>query len=122
MFSANDWKTFQSCFCNFLTVIIFVIFTGGLFTDWQKVAPGYANLGFPIVEVESNGDFELGKPPKTGGIIAEAAVAEQMLYEVGDPRNYLLPDVNCDFTNVKMTKTDHETVKVTGAKGKPATK
>ena len=51
-----------------------------------------------------NGNFELGKPPKTGGIISEAAVAEQMLYEVGNPARYMLPDVNCDFTQVKLNK------------------
>ena len=51
-----------------------------------------------------NGNFELGKPPKTGGIISEAAVAEQMLYEVGNPARYMLPDVNCDFTQVQLNK------------------
>ena len=51
--------------------------------------------------MQSNGDFELSKPPKTGGIINEHAVAEQMLYEVGDPANYILPDVICDFTCLK---------------------
>ena len=81
--------------------------TGGLFTDWQKIAKGYANLGFPVVEMSSNGDFELGKPPKTGGMISEAIVAEQMLYEVGDPGRYMLPDVNCDFTNVKLKKSKY---------------
>ena len=54
--------------------------------------------------MSSNGDFELGKPPKTGGIISEAVVSEQILYEVGDPGRYMLPDVNCDFTNVKLKK------------------
>merc|ERR1712241_879314 len=86
--------------------------TGGLFTDCQNVAPGYANLGFPIVEMSANGDIDLSKPPKTGGIIDKAAVAEQMLYEIGDPANYLLPDVNCDFTKVTMTQTDPDHVKV----------
>ena len=57
-----------------------------------------------MVEMSSNGNFELGKPPKTGGIISEAAVAEQMLYEVGNPARYMLPDVNCDFTQVKLNK------------------
>ena len=69
-----------------------------------NIFSGYANLGFPVVEMSSNGNFELGKPPKTGGIISEAAVAEQMLYEVGNPARYMLPDVNCDFTQVKLNK------------------
>ena len=56
--------------------------TGGLFTDWQKVAQsGYANLGFPIIEMSADGHFELTKPPKTGGIVDRNAAAEQMLYE-----------------------------------------
>ena len=54
--------------------------------------------------MSSNGNFELGKPPKTGGIISEAAVAEQMLYEVGNPARYMLPDVNCGFTQVQLNK------------------
>jgi hypothetical protein len=58
-------------------------------------------LGFPIVEVSSSGELVLTKPPGTGGLIDRNAVAEQMLYEVGDPANYILPDVICDFTGVK---------------------
>ena len=97
--------------------------TGGLFTDWQQVSKGYANLGFPIIEMQENGDFALSKPANTGGIINEYAVAEQMLYEVGDPANYILPDVICDFTQVKMSREDdQECVKVSGAKGKAPTK
>ena len=93
--------------------------TGGLFTDFDKV-DGYDNLGFPIVEVDSSGDLVLSKPPGTGGLLSKHAVAEQMLYEVGDPGNYILPDVNCDFTNVKMSDVSGG-VAVTGARGKPPT-
>lgn len=95
--------------------------TGGLFTDWQQVAKsGYANLGFPVIEMSADGNFHLSKPDKTGGIINQAAVAEQMLYEVGDPANYILPDVICDFSHVGMSL-DQDTVQVSGAKGKPPT-
>jgi hypothetical protein len=58
--------------------------TGGLFTDWESV-PNYANLGFPVVEVHDDGHLFLSKPPKTGGLVTEATVAEQLLYEIGDP-------------------------------------
>ena len=69
--------------------------TGGLFTDWQEVAEsGYDNLGFPIVEMTPEGSFKLSKPPKTGGVINASAVAEQMLYEVGDPSSYILPGIS----------------------------
>ena len=93
--------------------------TGGLFTDFDKV-DGYDNLGFPIVEVDSGGDLVLSKPPGTGGLLSRHAVAEQMLYEVGDPGNYILPDVICDFTEVKMSDVSGG-VAVTGARGKPPT-
>ena len=59
-------------------------------------------MGFPIVEVEKSGDFILTKPPKTGGLVTVATAGEQMLYEIGDPKNYILPDVICDFSNVKI--------------------
>ena len=62
----------------------------------------------------------LSKPPGTGGLLSRYAVAEQMLYEVGDPGNYILPDVICDFTNVKMSDVSGG-VAVTGARGKPPT-
>ena len=81
---------------------------------------GYDNLGFPIVDVGSDGDLVLSKPPGTGGLLSRHAVAEQMLYEVGDLGNYILPDVICDFTSVRMSDVK-DGVAVTGAKGKPPT-
>ncbi len=93
--------------------------TGGLFTDFERVQ-GYENLGFPVVDVASSGDLVLTKPPNTGGLLDRNAVAEQMLYEVGDPANYILPDVICDFTDVVMSEVD-EGIMVSGAKGKAPT-
>ena len=94
--------------------------TGGNFTDWEKVT-GFDNIGFPIVEVEWNGDFTLTKPKNTGGIVNFGTVAEQFLYEIGDPSRYILPDVICDFSKVKITEIGKNLVHVKNAKGIPPT-
>ena len=92
--------------------------TGGNFTDWESVK-GFENMGFPIIEVQSNGDFIVSKPPKTGGMVSFGTVAEQFLYEIGNPNKYFLPDVVCDFTSVKIIEIKKDQVLVTGAKGYP---
>jgi len=93
--------------------------TGGLFTDWQQV-PDWANIGYPVIDVHEDGSLDLRKPEGTGGLIHPGAVAEQILYEVGDPANYLMPDVCCDWRHVQVTLTQHDTVNVRGARGLPA--
>ncbi|RMC13872.1 hypothetical protein DUI87_08955 [Hirundo rustica rustica] len=95
--------------------------TGGIFTDWHTV-PDWHNIGFPIVECSSEGDIILSKPPDTGGLISFGTVAEQLVYELGNPQRYLLPDVTCDFSQVTITEIpgfDGGAVKVCGAKGLP---
>lgn len=91
--------------------------TGGLFTDWDSV-PDWPNIGYPILECHSDGTFEVTKAPDTGGIVLRAAVAEQLLYEIGDPGEYLLPDVTCDFRQVRIEQVDSERVRVSGAIGR----
>ena len=90
--------------------------TGGNFTDWELIK-SFENMGFPIVEVSSKGDFLVIKPDDTGGLINSGTVSEQFLYEIGDPGSYLLPDVVCDFTNVTIEDRGKDCVFVSGAKG-----
>ena len=90
--------------------------TGGLFTDWEDV-PDWAHIGYPIVECAANGDFVVAKPQGTGGLVSPAVVAEQILYEIGDPQAYALPDVVCDFTTTTVEQIGENRVKVSGVKG-----
>ena len=90
--------------------------TGGNFTDWRD-AGDISNIGYPIVEVEADGRFTVSKPADSTGVVSRGSVGEQMLYEIGDPRCYLLPDVACDFTGVVLEETGKHCVSVTGARG-----
>ncbi len=94
--------------------------TGGLFTDWQSV-PDWENIGYPVTECFADGRFIVSKPPGTGGLVTRAVIAEQILYEIHDPANYVLPDVICDFRQVMLRQVGPDQVEVTGARGRAPT-
>ena len=90
--------------------------TGGLLTDWESVE-SWVNIGYPIAECYADGSFILTKPDDTDGLVNQASVAEQILYEIGNPRAYILPDVICDFSMVKLTEVGENRIRVQGARG-----
>lgn len=96
--------------------------TGGNFTDWRKVVTshngGWANMGYPIIEFHANGEFVVTKPLGTGGLVSTATVSEQLVYEIMDPANYMLPDVIADMQNVWVRQIDTDRVLVGGVRGK----
>ncbi|NLY27732.1 MAG: DUF1446 domain-containing protein, partial [Alcaligenaceae bacterium] len=92
--------------------------TGGYFAvPGLKDVPGMANLGFPIVSLENNGDFVVGKADHTGGLVSEQTVKEQLLYEVHDPAAYLTPDVTADLSRVQVATDAPNRIRVRGIAG-----
>ncbi|HVE79750.1 MAG TPA: acyclic terpene utilization AtuA family protein [Gemmatimonadaceae bacterium] len=93
---------------------------GNCLADWRSI-PDLANVGYPIVDGAADGTFVVTKHPGTGGRIARATIAEQLVYEMGDPAAYITPDVIADFTTIQLEDLGRDRVRVHGIKGWPAT-
>ena len=94
--------------------------TGGLFTDWDTTGR-WEDIGYPIAEVSEDGSFSIYKPDGTGGLVSRQTLSEQLIYEIGDPQAYILPDVVCDFSEVVIEDVGENVARVSGAKGTKAT-
>jgi hypothetical protein len=88
--------------------------------EWQSI-PDLANVGFPIVEASPNGEFVVTKHIDTGGRVNIQSVKEQLLYEMGDPKSYITPDVVADFSSIHLADAGTDRVRVYGIKGTPKT-
>ena len=93
---------------------------GNFLGDWKSV-PDLAHIGFPIAEAHPDGSFVITKHENTGGLVSEATVKEQLLYEIGDPTEYITPDCVADFTSIQLAQDGENRVRVFGIKGRPAT-
>ena len=94
--------------------------SGGFFADPPyKVVPDLHRVGFPIAEVSENGEAIITKVEGSGGLVSEATVKEQLLYEVEDPNNYVEADVISDFGGIEVRQVGADRVRVRGVRGKP---
>ncbi|MEM9290045.1 MAG: acyclic terpene utilization AtuA family protein [Acidobacteriota bacterium] len=94
--------------------------TGGNFTRFWEV-PDLWNVGYPVLETHPDGSFVVTKHPGTGGMVTVDTVSEQLLYEMGDPREYITPDVTADFSSIRLEQVGENRVAVSGITGGPNT-
>jgi hypothetical protein len=95
--------------------------SGGNFLAGWPDMPDLENVGYPVVEAEADGTFAVTKQANTGGAVTVASVTEQLVYEMGDPREYITPDCVADFTTIRLAQDGADRVKVSGIEGRPAT-
>ncbi|HZI62471.1 MAG TPA: acyclic terpene utilization AtuA family protein [Pyrinomonadaceae bacterium] len=88
--------------------------------EWRSI-PNLADVGFPIVEASPDGTFVITKHERTGGWVVIPGIKEQLVYEMGDPREYITPDCVADFTTIQLEYEGRDRVRVFGIEGRPAT-
>jgi hypothetical protein len=94
--------------------------SGGNYTDWKRVGD-FTDIGFPLIEANSDGTFIVTKHDSLDGFVHSSTIKEQLLYEIGDPQNYITPDCIADFTSITVDDVGKNRVKISGIKGFPAT-
>lgn len=94
--------------------------TGGNFSRWREVQD-FARIGYPVIEASSDGSFVVTKHHGTGGLVSVETVTSQLLYELGDPQNYLGPDCVADFTSIRIEQQGRDRVAISGITGRPPT-
>ncbi len=118
---ADDWDKLAAGTIAGHTVECGAQCTGGnCQVDWDTI-PNMADIGYPIIEAEPDGTFVITKHAGTGGRVTVASVKEQLLYEMGDPREYITPDCVADFTTIQLEQCGPDRVRFSGIRGRPAT-
>ena len=91
---------------------------GNCQVEWQSI-PAMDAIGYPIIEADPDGVFHVTKHPVAGGRVSADTVKEQLLYELGDPKNYITPDCVADFTTIRLEDAGPDRVRVSGIRGGP---
>ncbi len=119
--SLNDWNKLASGTIAGHILECGAQSSGGNFSyDWESV-PNMENIGFPIAEAYPNGEIIITKHKELGGQVSLQTIKEQLLYEIGDPKNYITPDCIADFTTIDLEEIGENKVKIKNVKGKPST-
>lgn len=117
----NDWQKLASGLVAGHIIECGAQSSGGNFTDWHLIK-NWENFGYPIVEMFPNGEFIVTKHENTGGIVSVNSIKEQLLYEMGNPKEYISPDVVADFSTIQLKQVEDDKVKVSNVSGRPSTK